>query len=213
MPISGRIICLDSDSALRRRISRGLSGANGYSRYSLGKVTKLPEDALDLAENGVPVLLVVSEAAAKTLPAGQLHPPEHIRTLVIADSPEASTYADFLHRGCSGVLESNSSDEMLLKAIEAIFAGELWVPRRILSQIVQSLTMKSPPKLTARESEILQLIDLGFKNQEIADRLFISRETVRWHLRGLYAKIGASHRPGALQHVRRPAKKTSADPH
>jgi len=59
------------------------------------------------------------------------------------------------------------------------------------------LSAESPRKLTRREKEILRLVGQGYKNQEIAEQLFISRETVRWHLRSLYPKIGVQDRLSA----------------
>lgn len=55
-----------------------------------------------------------------------------------------------------------------------------------------------PEPLTAREIEILRLIAAGLRNQEIADRLFISLPTVKRHIANAYGKLGAAHRTEAL---------------
>jgi LuxR family maltose regulon positive regulatory protein len=55
-----------------------------------------------------------------------------------------------------------------------------------------------PEPLTAREIEILRLIAAGMRNQEIADRLFISLPTVKRHVANAYGKLGVSHRTEAL---------------
>ena len=94
------------------------------------------------------------------------------------------------------MIQRNASEALLLKSIETIFAGELWVPRAVLSQMVRTSLGNNPLKLTSRETEILDMITRGLKNQEIADLLFISRETVRWHIRSLYSKIGVGPRFG-----------------
>jgi LuxR family maltose regulon positive regulatory protein len=52
--------------------------------------------------------------------------------------------------------------------------------------------------LTAREIEILRLIEAGLRNQEIADRLFISLPTVKRHVANAYGKLGAGHRTEAI---------------
>jgi DNA-binding CsgD family transcriptional regulator len=51
--------------------------------------------------------------------------------------------------------------------------------------------------LTAREIQVLRLVARGCRNQEIAEQLFISVETVRWHLRSLYGKLGVHDRLSA----------------
>jgi LuxR family transcriptional regulator of csgAB operon len=104
--------------------------------------------------------------------------------------------------GCVGFLSDHSSTATVRKAILAVAAGELWVSRRILSGLLQSLLHASRSNLTPREEEILHLIGLGCRNQEIATRLFISPETVRWHIRSLYSKIGVHDRLSALMYAR-----------
>lgn len=55
---------------------------------------------------------------------------------------------------------------------------------------------------TARELELLSLIEAGLSNQEIADRLSLSVSTVKWHLYNLYAKLGVKNRAAALARAR-----------
>jgi len=50
--------------------------------------------------------------------------------------------------------------------------------------------------------EILALIGEDLNNQQVADRLFIARETVRWHIKSLNAKLGIRTRRGLRDHVR-----------
>ncbi len=104
--------------------------------------------------------------------------------------------------GCSGFLHLDDPPELWERAISAISMGELWAPRRMLSQLFREMLQihgDSAPKITRRESEILQMIGLGYDNRRIATELFISKETVRWHLRSLYSKIGAADREGAMR--------------
>jgi DNA-binding NarL/FixJ family response regulator len=114
-----------------------------------------------------------------------------------------------LRAGCSGVLAQNSSVTTYRKAVSSVRAGQIWAPRMMLSQLVRdSLLADSPRRLTPRESEILGLLGQNSKNQNIADHLFISRETVRWHLRSLYSKIGVSDRKAAVEFARRASLKS-----
>jgi ATP/maltotriose-dependent transcriptional regulator MalT len=92
---------------------------------------------------------------------------------------------------------------MIRKAVIAVSSGELWLPRKILSKLAQEAFVQgNTRKVTQRESEILKLICLGFKNQQIAEHLFISRETVRWHLRSLYSKLGVDGRTAAIRYAK-----------
>ncbi|MBI3668804.1 MAG: helix-turn-helix transcriptional regulator [Acidobacteria bacterium] len=58
-------------------------------------------------------------------------------------------------------------------------------------------------ELTSRERDILQLIARGLTNRAIADRLCVTHETVRWHIRGLYSKLGVQDRFSAIVYGKR----------
>ncbi|MCE5307566.1 MAG: response regulator transcription factor [Acidobacteriales bacterium] len=126
-----------------------------------------------------------------------------VRALVELRSgePEA-TVERLLLTGCAGFLPEGAPQAILLQAIRAVADGEYWVSRKVLSRIIRSLLPVSGSRLTSREREILTLIGQGFRNQEIADRLFISCETTRWHIRSLYNKIGVHDRLAAAVYAR-----------
>ncbi|MGC8793325.1 MAG: response regulator transcription factor [Bryobacteraceae bacterium] len=120
-----------------------------------------------------------------------------VRILVHGVEFGDSCVESWLRQGCWGVLSPRCSARQLWKAVEAVAAGQYWVGRRVLTQIARKYILAQSVGLTARETEILQLVAQGCKNQEIARRLFISVETVRWHLRGLYNKLGVHDRLAA----------------
>jgi DNA-binding NarL/FixJ family response regulator len=127
-----------------------------------------------------------------------------VQVLVLCQRSDEDVYRTALAAGCSGVLPLDSAAANLLKAVKSIGEGELWYPRAVLSALARGsiLSMSgSQKKLTARETEILRLLGMDQKNQAIADQLFISRETVRWHLRALYAKLGVSGRDEARRYA------------
>jgi two-component system nitrate/nitrite response regulator NarL len=125
-----------------------------------------------------------------------------VRVLVVSAHKEASAFKEFLRLGAAGVLTGQESGDLLKRAIQAISRGELWFPRAILSTLVRdSVRPLGEQPLTRRESEILRLICLGLKNREIAEKLYVSRETVRWHVRSIYSKLGVDGREAAMQHA------------
>jgi DNA-binding NarL/FixJ family response regulator len=111
--------------------------------------------------------------------------------------------------GCAGYLSRAADLAMAQRALRAVLAGELWVSRKILSSVVRNILRQSRHHLTFRESEILGLVSEGLRNSQIAERLFISPQTVRWHLRSLYTKMGTHDRLRAV--IRAPLQKTQAD--
>lgn len=149
-----------------------------------------------------PCILVVDEQGCEMLEAAH-HAKEiggGVRILVITDvSDDDLLYNLILRRRAAGVAPSDLSATVLAAALHSIMRGEFWVPRRILARLVRDLLPRNDLKqLTPREEQILQLLSTGRNNREIAEALSISRETVRWHLRSLYDKLGTRKiRPGS----------------
>ncbi|HTF69210.1 MAG TPA: response regulator transcription factor [Edaphobacter sp.] len=84
--------------------------------------------------------------------------------------------------------------EQVVRAIRDVHQGKTVIPPHIAEQLAQ-IVSRNPP--SAREAEILQLVALGMNNREIADKLFISRNTVRNHVNSLLEKLGTRDRTEA----------------
>ena len=143
-----------------------------------------------------------------------------IQVLVWMSGEEPATELETLLRsGCMGFLGEDATGPVIRRAVRAVSSGEYWTSRKLATRLLQRyLAAEAPRKLTNRETEIMQLVSQGYRNREIAEKLFISRETVRWHLRSLYGKVGTQDRlRGCLQGAKaagspaplggRPAKK------
>jgi DNA-binding NarL/FixJ family response regulator len=83
----------------------------------------------------------------------------------------------------------------LLDAIRQVHAGKKSIPAVIATRLAEHL---SDEALTQREIEILRCAAEGNRNREIADRLFISEETVKVHIKHVMEKLGATHRTQAV---------------
>src|SRR5713101_472371 len=104
--------------------------------------------------------------------------------------PEAHRRA--VHLGAMGLVLKDKAAEVLIKAIEKVHAGEVWLDRSLTASVLSErsqadLGRKVDPdrekvaSLTDREREIVRLVCQGLKNKQIADKLFISDATVRNH--------------------------------
>jgi DNA-binding NarL/FixJ family response regulator len=105
--------------------------------------------------------------------------------------------------GASGYLVKRTSPADLLKAIVEVHSGSSPMTGKIARTVVehfQKLQRESPTEqyLSKRESEILDLLTKGFRYKEIADALSISFETVRSHLKSIYAKLHVHSRTEAV---------------
>ncbi len=200
------VICLESSGKLWKLVNSALSGPDGSSEFIFARSAETPKDVFTLCQRLSPALLVIEDISIQAIPFKQLRDligVRDIQILVFSDQPNEASYTDFFFLGCTGVVPYDVTVHMLRKAIVAICDGELWLPRKVLSKVAHDAFQKSiVRKVTQRESEIFKLVCLGFTNQQIAEHLFISRETVRWHLRGLYSKIGVETRAGAIRYAK-----------
>ena len=95
---------------------------------------------------------------------------------------------------CSYMLKSTLPNE-LADTIRQVHAGKKSVPPAVAARIVEHL---SEEPLTKREVEVLKLAMTGSRNRDIADRLSISEETVKAHMKHILEKLGASDRTEAV---------------
>lgn len=100
-----------------------------------------------------------------------------------------------LQAGARGYLLKNMPPGELLDVIRQVHAGKKRIPPEIASQLLEHM---SDEGLTEREIEVLREVADGNRNREIAERLFISEETVKVHLKHIMEKLGASDRTQAV---------------
>lgn len=105
-----------------------------------------------------------------------------------------------LAAGVRGLFFADDSADTLLKGISLLFAGEFWVPRRMMSEYLLSCTLPISPTpedathLTRREREVLGLLANGASNDQIGCRMCISTRTVKTHVYNIFRKIHVSSR-------------------
>jgi DNA-binding NarL/FixJ family response regulator len=100
-----------------------------------------------------------------------------------------------LQAGARGYMLKNMPPSELLDVIRQVHAGKKRIPPEIASQLVEHL---SDETLTEREVQVLTEIAGGNRNRTIAERLFISEETVKVHIKHIMEKLGATDRTQAV---------------
>ena len=125
-----------------------------------------------------------------------------VRTLIVVDEEDPKFCQSLLRTGFAGVIQRSASSAVFGRALEAVAQGELWASRKTTSALIRDFLSDASPKwLTAREREVFGLLAKGYKNREIASALFVSHETIRWHLRGIYSKLGVPDRKRAIEYA------------
>ena len=101
-------------------------------------------------------------------------------------------------RRISGIFYSSDPLNQFLKGMSAIFKGELWFSREVMAGLVRnnsnSFSNNVKDLLTHREIEILSLIAVGEKNEDIAEKLYVSTNTVKTNIYNIFKKINVSNR-------------------
>ena len=100
-----------------------------------------------------------------------------------------------LEAGARSYMLKSMPHKELVDAIRRVHAGKKSIPPVIATRLAEHL---SDEALTQREIEILRCVAEGNRNREIADRLFISEETVKIHIKHVMEKLGATHRTQAV---------------
>jgi len=107
-------------------------------------------------------------------------------------------------RGVKGVVLSNSSIDLLVKAVKAVAEGDVWFDKATVKNLLTGMnSIKSEDKevLTKREKEVVTLVGKGYKNKEIAKKLYISEPTVKTHLHRIFQKLEVSNRPQLITYA------------
>jgi DNA-binding NarL/FixJ family response regulator len=115
----------------------------------------------------------------------------HIKILILTTHNEYSIARQVLENGASGYILKNALSEEILTGIETVMQGETF-----LCDEIERLMKKQPELqiwLTTREKELLQLIVDGYTNQEMADKMFLSIETIKTYRKNLILKLGAKN--------------------
>lgn len=126
------------------------------------------------------------------------------RTLLLTASIEKAQVVQALKLGAYGVILKESTTQRLFDCIRCVMAGEYWIGRESVSDLVKALRSFASPAdggtrtkdfgLTPRELEIVVMVVAGYSNPDIAQRCSISQQTVKHHISNIFDKLGVSNR-------------------
>jgi len=132
------------------------------------------------------------------------------RVIVLTASDDKNEFVQAMKLGTSGIVLKQTATELLIKSIRKVHAGEIWLDSHTTAAVIrqfvandempaQSAAVPAPRErerspLSQREREIVALVAQGFKNKEMAEKMFISEQTVKNHLHNIFDKLGVSDR-------------------
>jgi DNA-binding NarL/FixJ family response regulator len=133
------------------------------------------------------------------------------RVIVLTASDDKNEFVQAMKLGTSGIVLKQTATELLIKSIRKVHAGEIWLDSHTTAAVIRQFVAAddAPAQSTAplaanrerersplsqREREIVALVAQGFKNKEMAEKMFISEQTVKNHLHNIFDKLGVSDR-------------------
>jgi DNA-binding NarL/FixJ family response regulator len=138
------------------------------------------------------------------------------RVIVLTASDDKNEFVQAMKLGTSGIVLKQTATELLIKSIRKVHAGEIWLDSHTTAAVIRTFVAADeaasnaavPPQqqlspaprdrerspLSQREREIVALVAQGFKNKEMAEKMFISEQTVKNHLHNIFDKLGVSDR-------------------
>jgi DNA-binding NarL/FixJ family response regulator len=129
------------------------------------------------------------------------------RVLVLTTFDLDEYVYDALQAGASGFLLKDAPPETLFEAVRVVAGGDALLAPGVTRRLIAEFARLRPPQrtrpedldvLTRRELEVLGLVAAGLSNQEIADRLVLSNETVKTHVSHVLRKLGLRDRAQAV---------------
>ena len=131
------------------------------------------------------------------------------RVIVLTASEDKNEFVQAMKLGCSGIVLKQTAPDLIVKSIRKVHAGEIWLDSHTTAAVMRQFSTaadlaaagggngkggreRSP--LSQREREIVALVAQGYKNKEMAEKMFISEQTVKNHLHNIFDKLGVSDR-------------------
>ena len=202
-----RVLIADDHPIVREGLRRLLSleedveivGEAGDGEATVAMVEKLDPDVvlLDLrmpGMDGFAALQRMQKLGRKT------------RVIVLTASEDKNEFVQAMKLGCSGIVLKQTAADLIIKSIRKVHAGEIWLDSHTTAAVMRQFAspsdvgapsgMRSRDRspLSHREREIVALVAQGYKNKEMAEKMFISEQTVKNHLHNIFDKLGVSDR-------------------
>jgi DNA-binding NarL/FixJ family response regulator len=197
-----KIVLVDDHNIFRESLKRLLEGEkigeviaeakNG--KEFLGIIEKVTPD-LVLMDIAMPLM----DGIEATRKAMEIKP--ELQVLALSMYGDEKYYHKMIESGVKGFVLKNADIKELEDAIREVASGGNWFSNELLRKVITSISKKGDTiKLTNRELEILKLICAGLSNEQIAEKLNLSHDTIKWHRSNILSKTGCKNTASLVIH-------------
>jgi DNA-binding NarL/FixJ family response regulator len=195
-----RVAIADDHSLVRQGLRRYLDMADGIE--VVGEAAN-GQELLDLVEREGPDIALVDIRMPEMdgLEAARLIRDSHPNTgvIMLTAYDDRQFVVEAVRSGARGYVLKARDAEHLIQTVRLVAGGNMVIDPQLVVALAEELSQakerdRRAETLTAREIEVLQLLAFGHTNRDIAERLYISPDTVKTHLEHIFEKLGASDR-------------------
>ncbi|HBI02096.1 MAG TPA: response regulator transcription factor [Flavobacterium sp.] len=199
-----KVAIVEDEKQIREGLAMLINGSEGFScvhTYESAEeaIESIPDLDIDV------VLMDIHLPGKNGIECIEILKPkcEEIQFLMCTSFEDTDSVFKALKAGATGYLTKTTQPSKILDAISDVHKGGSPMSSHIARKIVASFHHQGEEnvelkKLSIREKEVLNLLSQGLRYKEIADKLFLSTETVRTHIRNIYEKLQVNSRTEAL---------------
>ena len=200
------ISVVDGNNHYRQELSRLIESS---TTLALGKAYATAEEAMELAR--MPVDMAIVDVKLPGMSGidliRYLNEKTRMECIVCSLYDDEESILQALENGASGYIIKHSSSDVILNAIvEVLNGGAMMTPyiaRKVISFFRKPRERNRPTNLSGREYMVMQLLSEGLNYGQIGQKLFISRETVKKHMRSIYHKLHVQNKVQAVNRFMR----------
>ena len=126
----------------------------------------------------------------------------HVRVLILTAMTDMESWQRALELGAHGIALKTDAPRRVVEAVRQVAAGNVVFPQALQAWLLRGGARREEKPgegLTARERDVWALIAEGLTTQEIARKLHLSENTIKFHTKNLYSKLGVSNRAEATR--------------
>ena len=190
-----RIMIADDHALFRQGLKSMLVNLHPEAAVVVAEVDSVVEVAPALARTACDVLLLDLQMERNALTDIAMFA-RRVRVVVVTASQHPAEALAAIRAGARAVVFKRFAVETLMEALRSVADGHVWMPPALQSELTAQMSGPAPKTLTSRERDIVRLVALGLRNEEIAERLAIGEVTVKTHLNNVFHKLDVRDRVG-----------------